>query len=272
MIPKKSKLARIRAFSSMKEIRSVQGVLPALPNFKCPITVRAATRREIADIPGDRYVVMEIVPAASQHRISPGRENPEEKLLYLIALQKEINKGMNSIRFDIRDLMLGGGGGGDNEPPRNIFNPPIKENLMSNCIVGVMYDFFQDEDTCTICNRKYNRMEFCVLMHIYFKYIGILKNSSRLPFSIFLQEKVFAGKSQFGERTYNTYASKDIFQTFRNELKELKVDFTKHPKLPPDPTESILKPAFQEIGWAFQHSDYFSELRVLKSNLQTFNI
>ena len=269
MIPKKSKSARVRAFSSLKELTSLEGVFPALPNDECPFVMRKVTRREIAGIPNDRYVVMELKMASGGHRISHGN-SPEEKVHVTIGLAKQILEQMSSVRFDIRKLSRISGG--NDEPPSNIFIPPIREDMMSDCIAGVVGDFFHEENSCTICNRSYNRMEFCVLMHFYFKYIGILSKDSRLQFSTFLQNTVFAGMSHFGERTYNTYATKDIFVSFWNELKQLKVDFTKHPKLPPDETESTLKPAFQEIGWAFRHSDYFCELRELRKNLQAFNI
>ena len=93
-----------------------------------------------------------------------------------------------------------------------------------------------------------------------------------MPYSEFLQEKVFASKSKFGGRTFNTYANKEAYQILEKQLETLKVDFKRHPKLPPDPTESILKPAFQEVGWAFQHSTYFSELIELRDNLQKLDI
>jgi hypothetical protein len=135
-----------------------------------------------------------------------------------------------------------------------------------------MEDFFHDDENCTICNREYGRMDFCVLMHIYFKYIGFLKNESRLSYSTFLQEKVFVSKSKFGKRTFNTYANKASFKILRKQLETLEVDFKKHPKLPPDSNESILKPAFQEIGYAFQHSSYITDLIELRNDLQKFKI
>ena len=249
---------------------TVPKIGPDLPDKHNPVIVRVMTRSELAAIPRDRYEVRVI--SVRVPTLDTGEVGGEEELMVAITNTEQLTKQLKAFRQNLRIRLRGNNGGGGDPPSSNLFNPPIREDLMSDCIVGVMDEFFHGEESCTICNREYGRMDFCVLMHTYFKYIGLLKNESRLPYSTFLQEKVFAGKSKFGERTFNTYANKESFQTLRKQLKHLEVDFNKHPKLPPDPTESILKPAFQEIGRAFQHSSYFSDLIELRNNLQKLKI
>ena len=260
---------KVRSGRTLTDTMSKAG--PVLPNKQNPVVVRVVTRSELAAIPKDRYnvkVIKAMVP--SQKTGEPG---VEEELLVAISESEQHTKRLKRFRQELRvKLRRHRGGGGPPPPPSSLFNPPVKEDLMADCIIQVMDHFFHGEENCTICNREYGRMDFCVLMHIFFKYIGFLKNESRLSYSEFLQEKVFVGKSKFGERTFNTYANKEAYQILRKQLETLKVDFKRHPKLPPDPTESILKPAFQEIGWAFQHSSYFTELIELKNNLQKLDI
>lgn len=260
---------KVRSGRTLTDTMSKAG--PVLPNKQNPVVVRVVTRSELAAIPKDRYnvkVIKAMVP--SQKTGEPG---VEEELLVAISESEQHTKRLKRFRQELRvKLRRHRGGGGPPPPPSSLFNPPIKEDLMADCIIEVMDNFFHGEEKCTICNQKYGRMEFCVLMHIFLKYIGFLKNESRLSYSEFLQEKVFVGKSKFGERTFNTYANKEAYQKLRKQLETLKVDFKSHPKLPPDPNESILKPAFQEIGRAFQHSDYFTQLIELKKNLQKLDI
>ena len=249
---------------------TVPKISPSLPNEHNPVIVRVLKRSELAAIPRDRYgvkVIKVMVPL-----LETGEVGGEEELVVTITDLEGITKKLKNYRRNLRIRLRNNNGGGDEPPSSSLFNPPIREDLMSDCIMNIMEDFFHGEENCTICNREYSIMEFCVLMHTYFNYIGFLKNESRLPYSTFLQKKVFASKSKFGKRTFNTYFNKESFKTLRKQLEYLVVDFSKHPKLPPDPKESILKPAFQEIGWAFQHSPYFSELIELRNNLQKLKI
>lgn len=250
---------------------TVSKTVPNLPDERNPVVVRLVTRSELEAIPRDRYDVKVICVRVPS--LETGEVGGEEELMVAITNSEQLVKQLKIFRRKYRVSLRKNKGGGDDGPPSNsLFNPPVREDLMADCIIQVMDNFFRGEENCSICNREYGRMDFCVLMHLFFKYIGFLKNESRLPYSTFLQEKVFAGKSKFGERTYNTYANKDAYQFLGKQLETLKVDFKKHPKLPPDPTESVLKPAFQEIGWAFQHSPYFSDLRELRNNLQKLDI
>lgn len=249
---------------------SVLKIGPDLPDKHNPVIVRVVTRSELTAIPRDRYevrVIKVMVPLQDN-----GEVGGEEELMVAITNVKLLEKQLKTFRQNLRSRLRGNNGGGGGPSSTILFNSPVNEDMMSDCIMNVMEDFFHGEENCTICNKEYSIMEFCVLMHIYFKYIGFLKNKSRLSYSKFLQEKVFASKSKLGERTYNTYANKEAYKTLEKQLKNMEVDFNKHPKLPPDLKESILKPAFQEIGWAFQHSRYFIDLIELRNDLQKFKI
>lgn len=249
---------------------TVPKIGPDLPDKHNPVIVRVVTRSELAAIPRDRYevrVIKVMVPL-----LDNGEVGGEEELMVAITNVKLLEKQLKVFRQNLRSRLRGNNGGGGGPSSTILFNSPVNEDMMSDCIMNVMEDFFHGEENCTICNKEYSIMEFCVLMHIYFKYIGFLKNKSRLSYSKFLQEKVFASKSKLGERTYNTYANKEAYKTLEKQLKNMEVDFNKHPKLPPDLKESILKPAFQEIGWAFQHSRYFIDLIELRNDLQKFKI
>lgn len=249
---------------------TVPKIGPDLPDKHNPVIVRVMTRSELATIPRDRYevrVIRVMVPL-----LDNGEVGGEEELMVAITNVKLLEKQLKVFRQNLRSRLRGNNGGGGGPSSTILFNSPVNEDMMSDCIMNVMEDFFHGEENCTICNKEYSIMEFCVLMHIYFKYIGFLKNKSRLSYSKFLQEKVFASKSKLGERTYNTYANKEAYKTLEKQLKNMEVDFNKHPKLPPDLKESILKPAFQEIGWAFQHSRYFIDLIELRNDLQKFKI
>ena len=191
-------------------------------------------------------------------------------MIVMIEMIDKLQKEMTSFRKEMLILNRKRHSGG--LPPCNLFHYPIDEDKMAECILDRVNRFFHGDKTCDILDKEYNRMEFCVLVHIYFKYIGILKNKSCLSYSTYLQNKVFLDKSEFGERTYNTYANKDIFKNLEKELSNTKVSFKVHPERPKVPDGKFLMRAFQEIGYAFHHSDYFDELRELNKTMQCFDI
>lgn len=272
MIPnvKYLSLTRRKYKSNLKSIVQSQVAVSELPDINNPVIRRVLTRREIADIPKDRYVVKMLGPVKRHHRAMNRQDKMEEKIVVVIQLAEQLKKEMKAIRNEYRKKKRKSGSGFI--PSTNLFHAPIDEDKMADCIVKIVDDFFHDDDKCTVFDKTYNRMEFCVLMHIFFDYIHILNKKNRLPYSKFLQEKVFTGKSEFGERTYNTYASKDFFEDFKKEIKDSTISFKNHPIPPKVPDGKFLLRSFQEIGWAFHHSDYFEELRNLNKKIQTFDI
>ena len=260
------------------EDRRKRVAVSALPDRQNPVIVRFVTRSELAAIPRDRYEVKVIkvrVPL-----METDEAVGEEELCVVITNVDQLSKQLKGLRYRYRTLMRknGGGGGGGGVPPSNPFCDPINQEKMADCIIQVMDDIFHGEEQCTICDKNYNRMEFCVLMHIFFKKANFLKKESRLPFSKFVQNKVLAGKSGF-VRTYNTYADKDIYKTFEEELDIKTMNFRKRPAtVPPDEKpkdyhQCVMQEmslAFQEIGWHFQKSPYFKELKKLKETVNQF--
>lgn len=191
---------------------------PELPDERNPVIIRSLTRRELAAIPRDRYDIR--VLKVRVPLLETGEVGGEEELVVAITDTMNLAKQLKKLRQNLRNRLRNNGGGGDGPSSSGIFNSPINEDLMSDCILGVMDDFFHDDENCTICNREYGRMDFCVLMHIYFNYIGFLKNESRLSYSTFLQEKVFVSKSKFGKRTFNTYANKAFVQDIKEATED----------------------------------------------------
>jgi len=256
---------KVKKFVLQKSRRRMLSTTPALPDSNRPFVTGIMTREEIQAIPKDRYIVTELRTLTRTCSLSPEKRR-KERMVVAIELVNKAQEGLLLLHKEMTNPSTIDYGGP--EPPSNIFVPPIRESNMADCIFGVMTHFFRGKDKYVICHREYSRMDFCVLMHIYFKYIKIMNNQSRLSYSSFLQKNVFGDNISFGERTYNTYANKDVFLALEKELTKLKVDFKHHPKLPPEPNENILKPAFQEIGCAFQNSDYFIHLRKLRENLE----
>lgn len=251
---------------------TVSKVVPKLPDEYNPVVVRFMTRSELAAIPRDRYHVR-VIRVATTHQ-KKGEFEGEEELLVAITNSEQLTKHLKSIRYRIR---LGKDDGGGSEPPSdNPFKEPIDQHKIADSIIQVMDDFFHGEDKCTIYYRDFSKMEFCVLMHIFFKKINFLKKETRLQFSKFMQDHVFAGKSGF-IRSYNTYADKAIYKAFDKQLDINQYDFKNHPvppeKKPIDYHQCLileLSMAFQEIGRAFQKTAYFKELKKLQKTVKNF--
>ena len=247
-------------YARLKNKIDPREVVPALPNKYFPIVVRAASRDELDDIPRDLYTVTVLATVK--------RPDLEEALVIALTRIDECQDSFKSLLLNIHDIVRKSGGG--DEPPGNLFYAPIDEDKMADCIIGVMKGFFHGEETCNICDRDYNPTEFCVLVHIFFKYIKILKSQSRLPFSKYLKNKVLVGKEKFVERTFNKYAGKQHFKNFETEVKDLTINFRSHAMPLKGPDGKFLRLAFIEIGYAFLRSDYFNELRKLRKNVLTF--
>lgn len=150
-------------YARLKNKIDPREVVPALPNKYFPIVVRAASRDELDDIPRDLYTVTVLATVK--------RPDLEEALVIALTRIDECQDSFKSLLLNIHDIVRKSGGG--DEPPGNLFFAPIDEGKLADCIIGVMRGFFHDEETCNICDKEYNRMEFCVLMHIliYVSYI-----------------------------------------------------------------------------------------------------
>lgn len=249
---------------------------PDLPDEHNPVIVRAVTREELAAIPRDRFdvkVIKVMVPL-----LETGEVGGEEELMVAITNTEQLARQLKKLRQNIRTRMRNNNGGGGDPPSGNPFKYPIDQYQMADCIIQVMDDFFHGEDKCSICDQKFSNMEFCVMTHIFFKKIHFLKKETRLQFSTFLQNRVFAGKSGF-VRSFNTYADKDNYKAFEDQLDINQFNFRTRPvPIPPEKKPSDYRQrmmvdmglAFQEIGWAFQKSPYFTKLKELKKTVNAF--
>ena len=254
--------------------RRTQGYTsPKFPNEQNPVIVRVMTRSELASIPRDRYKVKVIRVMAPLSET--GEFEGEEELLVAITNSTLLTKHLKNFRQTLRASLRKNRGGGGDSPSSNPFKEPIDQHQMADCIILVMDSFFHGESNCTICDKDYSMMDFCVLMHIFFKKINFLKKEARQPFSKFVEIRVLA-KSGFS-RNYNNYAKKEIYTDFEEQLDIKQFNFKSHPippeKKPSDYHQRIIlemSMAFQEIGRAFQKSPYFIKLKELRKTVNEF--
>jgi hypothetical protein len=208
-----------------------------------------------------------------------GEVEGEEELLVAITSSEHLSRQLRVVRQRLRNSLRSNNGGGGAPPSGNPFKEPVDQYQMADSIIEVMEGFFHGEEKCDIYDMNFTKMEFCVMMHIFFKKIHFLKKETRLQFSKFLQNKVFAGKSGF-IRSFNTYADMDIYKAFEEQLDIKQFNFFRnHPvpipieKKPSDYHQRMMldmSTAFQEIGWAFQKSAYFKKLKKLKETMNDF--
>ena len=276
-----------------------------LPDLSRPVVIKDLTRSQIAAIPKDQYIVNVLGPAKSVRIANAvarytaqrqkqglrytsksikacskrqtlgdwktGVEGRGPAFTTLIQLLDKAKAQAEQIeeqdRLQSRQQKSENGG----PPDSNIFYPPIDENEMADCIFKVINQYFHGEAIGNVCGQDYSLAQFCVLTHCFFRRTKLPQNSSQQPFCIYLYNKVFAGEEKFTVKTFNNYANREEFQTIEPELidpERLKTNFLFHPKA----EGNSLKEAFQEIGWAFLHSEYFSRLKTQKKNMNSFGI
>lgn len=197
----------------------------------------------------------------------------EHDIDYVIEMQANIMRRLKAIREGSRkDSRTKGGGGGGGTPPSGIFHRLVDEDKMSDCILKIKDSYFHEEKECEIVKKKCNIYDFFMLVHFYFSYIGILEeDSSQLAYCTYLNNKVFGGNNIVNVRSFNNYSKMDAYQNFRKLLSVNKgIRFDIRPELPRPETENRLLAPFQEIGWQFQHSDYFGKLKREKERVKAF--
>jgi len=276
-----------------------------LPDRSLPVVIQNLTQSQIAAIPKEQYVVNVLGPAKMvgianavarhtskrQRRLlrfegksfmmlsrketlgdrKQGGGGSGQTFTTLIQLLETVTAQAQQLqdqdRLLRRKLKLGNGG----PPDSNIFYPPIDEDEMADCIFMVIDQYFHGEATGKVCGKEYNLAQFCVLTHWFFRRTKLLQNCSQQPFCIYLYNKVFGGEEKFTVKTFNNYANRQEFQKIEPELidpERLRTNFLLHPTA----EGNSLKEAFQEIGWAFLHSKYFSRLKAQKENMKNFGI
>lgn len=200
----------------------------------------------------------------------------ERDVVYVLELADKMQRSLRDIRNESRKESRnnggGGGGGGGGNSPSRIFHRLVDEDKMSDCILHIKDGFFHSEKESKICEQKCNVYDFFMLVHFYFCYIGIMDHDiSQLAFCSYLNKKVFGDNDIVNVRSFNNYTQKDCYKNFANLLSDNKdIRFDSRPKLPRPQTENFLLAPFQEIGWKFQHSSYFKELKMEQKKVQGF--
>ena len=152
---------------------------------------------------------------------------------------------------------------------RKLFLLPIDLGGMTGCIKKAIAHFFNGKEVCKICGMEFKLVAFCLFMHYYFIRIKILKNQTHTPFCNYLLDCVLPGMPDtFTSRTFINYANdyKDYEEEF-TKPGELGINFNVHPK-----STGTFQDAFHEIGYYFHKSEYFEQLRDMRSNLGKFRI
>lgn len=284
----------------------VAGKTMYLPNNDATFVMQKLTLSQIAALPKDQYSVGVIVPkkqftAASISKLSHvslavhkqqhllmgirndvvcfvnkpihgnvnGIIDGDKEITTIITLVNQLKQ--ESEKLDEKRRVNKSIQNVDILPNSGIFYSPINENLLAVCIWKIINRFFGYEATGTICDKTYNLPEFCLLMYYYFIRIGILQNTTRKPFCLYLLKKVFEDESKFSVKTFNNYANDPRFVNVEKDFtnpERLGINFRVHPA----PCGNTLQEAFHEIGWAFHRSEFFEELREQRKHLETFRI
>ena len=278
-----------------------------LPHRSIPVVIQNLTQSQIAAIPKEQYSVNVIGPTKTVgvvRNIVVGRISPQRHMYYrrfgssscmvhyksptlgdkkqsgvgeeqtfttLIKLLDQAKKQTLYLKEQDRTQQKQQLADNGSIPDSGIFFSPIDEDEMSDCIYQIIDRYFHGDDVGTVCGEDYNLAQFCLLIHYFFRRTKLLKNESRQPFCIYLINKVFAGEEKFTVKTFNNYANRDVFQTVEpllTDSEKFKTNFRFHPQ----PKGEPIKEAFQEIGWAFQHSEYFLKLKEQRKNILSFEI
>lgn len=172
-----------------------------------------------------------------------------------------------------RKLSRNNGGG---PPTQNtLFYEPIDEGCMSDCIMKVIAGYFGNGDRCKLYGHDFKLHEFCLLVHYYFRRIGILKNEARQPFSEYVRKNVLKNEAAFTDKTFNNFAN--LYEDKEKEFTDKErhnINFDFRPSKDAKATQPLqqLLYAFQEIGYVFHNSDYFISLRDTKKRMNEFQL
>lgn len=193
---------------------------------------------------------------------------------YVIEIQRKALRTLMVMREDCRKVAqtCGGGGGGGGTPQNCIFHRLVDEDKMADCILDFKEKLFHENKECEIFGKKCNIYDFFTLTHFYFKYIGIMDEEiSQLAFCKYVNTKVFGGNNTVNVRNFNNYANMDAYKNFDKLLSHNKdLRFDNHPQSSKSETGNFLMAPFQEVGWKFQHSNYFRELKREQIRVQDF--
>lgn len=285
-----SPMSKITRFHySSKKVKSLVGMPSGLPIVSRDVSVASFseipvrcyfTRDEMAMIPRSHYKV-KILGKVPNVELVRG-DVREDEVVFAIDLWHKMGMTLKHIRADSRKKnkkKKGGDNGGDNTPHKpSIFNSLVDEKKMADIIIEVIDKYFHGNKICEVCKVQLKLYEFCLLIHFYFCYIRILENESQLSFCTYLKNNVFGGMEKVAVRNLNHYAQKDSYSDLKRLLNSNRrnggkpIRFCPRPELSAQKVEHFLLPPFQEIGWFFQKSPYYDELRREIEKVQLINI
>ena len=265
--PKTKKLIRIQHWAPFPiNAAGTETLFATLPQGVIRLDIKKLLRRN--------YRIIKVIKRAKD--VDGVRDSvKEEDVVYVIELAEKAQRTLKHIRQESRRQFRreNSGGGGGNPQNSGIFYRIVDEDKLADEIIATIDRYFHGQEKCEICKVELNLYEFCLLMHDYFNYIKILRKESQLPYCNYLKNKVFGGKDKVNVRNFNHYVNNDAFKNFKNVIKTTNdVSFDFRPELPRQKTENYLFAPFQEIGWNFQKSDYYKELRREINQANKFNI
>lgn len=269
---------KIKDLVSTKKVRHLKrvvilgaGDIPSGTTVKTYVP-RGDSGKDIVKFRKGLYQVRVIGQTDDSHTVKDSVQ--ERDVVYVLELADKMQRSLRDIRNESRreSRTNGGGGGGGGTPPTRIFHRLVDEDKMSDCILHIKDSYFHAEKECDICEKNCTIYDFFMLVHYYFCYIGIMSEDiSQLAFCTYLNKRVFGGNDIVNVRSFNNYTQKDKYKSFAKLLSENKdIRFDNRPQLPRPNTESFLLAPFQEIGWKFQHSSYFKELKAEQERVQNF--
>lgn len=193
--------------------------------------------------------------------------------LYTVAIASlgELKEQIEGLYQSNRELSRNNGGGPPSESA--LFYEPIDEGRLSDCFMKVIANYFGDGDRCKLYGHDFKLHEFCLFVHYYFRRIGIMKTNARQPFSEFVRKSVLKDGTAFTDKTFNNAAKlyEDKEKEFTDKkLHEINFDFRPSKDAKSSKPLQQLLYAFQDIGYNFHNSDYFTHLRETRKRMNDF--
>ena len=193
--------------------------------------------------------------------------------LYTVAIASlgELKEQIDELYHSNRELSRNNASGPPSE--NALFYEPIDEGCLSDCFMEIIAGYFGDSDKCKLYGHDFKLHEFCLLVHYYFRRIGIMKTNARQPFSEYVRKSVLKDETAFTDKTFNNVAKlyEDKEKEFTDKkLNEINFDFLPSKDAKSNKPLQQLLYAFQDIGYNFHNSDYFKYLRETRKRMNDF--
>jgi hypothetical protein len=155
---------------------------------------------------------------------------------------------------------------------RTIFVCVIDEYRVANDLAELRQSIMGNESRKNICSMNCDLTDFCLLMHIVLKSMGLLANTSRLSYCNFLKEKVFCDDAP-KVRSFNDRANKENYRTLETILRKVGDKFDPASmQLPAGYGNNVCLQACQFLANSLHHREYFTSLREQQKVFKTIRI